>query len=549
MLGPFIFRIALSVMALSGLPTALAAPDALKPANEGVFGLLPAQNFRLTTGECGDCQALPQALWFFRHEPIAVPLPGQLIAGFSRTQRIRDDVASWHAETPPGLVPEYPPLVWVGATTVAAGGTIDPSGTRLRVGNADMALALTPRHSLNRAYYNEASTAFFSQRTVHARGQWETNHFVARTLWPEDFRLPATPAFRPVAANAHGLRERVREQDHGGARAAFAVETLWQRPGAKAASPGSPVIGFVLNGAQGDDDEAHGGHFATAVGRIGQNGEMHDWLVANYYTLDSESEKGILAAPVPLDNYFADLNSGQSWYRPSYMLVAVLRTPRTAVHIQSALGRIFNQFYRHQFSYQHARANCSGITVSALRALDWNVPARGAEGWWKAIAGLPIVSLATASLTKGKAVFDYFTEDQTRLYPAAAFEEIGADLLHLAQGTTSRNLTGFEKMLADDIDALLFVRIPQLPSSRAWGDYPIVNSGEYQARIPRRAEDRQIVPVGPRPFPKDFIDPEAPAERPLRSDYAVAAYALALAGLGWLGWRRFRQARKPDSDS
>jgi hypothetical protein len=104
-------------------------------------------------------------------------------------------------------------------------------------------------------------------------------------------------------------------------------------------------------------------------------------------------------------------------------------------------------------------------------------------------------------------------------------------------------------MLADDIDALHFVRIPQLPSSRAWGDYPIVNSREYQARIPRKTKDRQIVPVGPRPFPKDFIDPEAPAERPLRSDYAVTAYALALAGLAWLGWRRFRRGQKPDSDS
>lgn len=549
MLGHFILRIALSAMASSGLPAALAAPDALQPANEGAFGLLPAQNFRLTTGECGDCQAIPQALWFFRHEPIAVPLPGQPISGFSRTRRVRDDVASWHAEKPPGSVMEYPPLVWVGAPTVAAGAVIDPTGTRLRIGKTEMALAFTPRHPLNRAYYNEASTAFFKQRTVHTRGQWEASRFVARTLWPEDFRLPATPVFRPLAANALALRKRVREQDRGGANTAFSVETLWQRPGADTASPGSPVIGFILNGAQGDDDEAHGGHFASAIGRIGENGAIHDWLVANYYTLDSESEKGILAAPVPLDNYFADLNSGQAWYRPSYMLVAVLRDPRTAVHVQSALGRIFNQFYRHQFTYQHARANCSGITVSTLRALDWNVPARGPEGWWKAIAGLPIVSLATGSLTKGKAIFDYFTEDQTRLYPAAAFEEIGADLLHLAQGTTSRKLTGFETMLAEDIDALLLVRIPQLPSSRAWGDYPIVNSREYQARIPKKKEDRKIVPVGPRPFPKDFIDPEAPAERPLRSDYAVTAYALALAGLGWLGWRSFRRGRKPDSGS
>ena len=84
----------------------------------------------------------------------------------------------------------------------------------------------------------------------------------------------------------------------------------------------------MLNGAQGDDDEAHAGHFALVTGRVQDDGAIGDWLVNNFYTLDTESEKGILAAPVPLDNYLADLNAGQAWYRPSYMLVAVL--PPTA---------------------------------------------------------------------------------------------------------------------------------------------------------------------------------------------------------------------------
>ena len=33
---------------------------------------------------------------------------------------------------------------------------------------------------------------------------------------------------------------------------------------------------------------------------------------------------------LPMDNYLMDLNSGQSYYRPSYMLVAVLKHPDTA---------------------------------------------------------------------------------------------------------------------------------------------------------------------------------------------------------------------------
>ena len=84
------------------------------------------------------------------------------------------------------------------------------------------------------------------------------------------------------------------------------------------------MLAFIVNGAQGDDDEAHAGHFAIVTGRIADDGAIGDWLVNNFYTLDAESEKGIIAAPVPLDNYLADLNSGQAYYRPSHLLVAVL---------------------------------------------------------------------------------------------------------------------------------------------------------------------------------------------------------------------------------
>ena len=140
---------------------------------------------------------------------------------------------------------------------------------------------------------------------------------------------------------------------------------------------GKPVIGLMVNGAQGDDDEAHGGHFAIVTGRVQADGSIDDWLVNNFYSLDVESEKGIIAAPVPLDNYLADLNSGQGWYRPTTMLVAVLDDERAAVLVQSALNRVFNQFYRHQLVYYHPNQNCASISVDTLRALGWDVPARG----------------------------------------------------------------------------------------------------------------------------------------------------------------------------
>ena len=135
------------------------------------------------------------------------------------------------------------------------------------------------------------------------------------------------------------------------------------------------------------------------------------------------------------------------------------------------------------------------------------------------------------SLKQGKALFDYLTEDRTRLYPAAAFEEIAADLLRLASGQGARALSDFERLLADEVTEILLVRIPQFPSSRAWGDWPVESSVEYAARVPTDPAQRQIIPVPPRPFPAELRDPRMPSEPPLRSDYAVLAWALAIVAL------------------
>ncbi|MBC8040760.1 MAG: hypothetical protein H7Y06_09475 [Opitutaceae bacterium] len=139
------------------------------------------------------------------------------------------------------------------------------------------------------------------------------------------------------------------------------------------------VLAFMLNGAQGDDDESYGGHFAVATGQFGAKGEWGDWLVNNFYNLGSVSEKGIIAATLPMDAYMADLNSGQSWYRPSYMLVAVLKAGRAAALYQEAIGRVFHHFYRQDFEYRHAGANCAGLSMDTLRSIGWRLPRLGAE--------------------------------------------------------------------------------------------------------------------------------------------------------------------------
>jgi hypothetical protein len=492
------------------------------------YGLLAATEFCVTTGDCADCGGLPSALWYFRAETIAVPLPAARAASYDPTLPVRDDVAAWAAATPLSAPPELPPLIWLGAPEVRRDAAVAADGGALTTAGETLALRLAPRLPLNRSWFDATSAAFFHGRPVKMRGIREGGAFVARSLWPQDFRLPEAPRPEALAGGAAAIRAWVRSEPQGGARSPFAVTSAWRRPGADSPRAGQAVLAAILNGAQGDDDESHGGHFALITGRVGPAGAIDDWLVNNFYTLDAESEKGILAAPVPLDNYLGDLNSGQAWYRPSYMVVAVLREARAANFVQSALGRVYNQFYRHQFSYQHARANCAGISIATLRTLGWPVPVRGPESWPKAVAALPLVALKERSLKRGKAVFDYLTEDRTRLYPAAAFEEVAADLLRLAAGQAGHSPSPLEQALANDIDEILLVRLPQFPSSRAWGDWPVDSSGEYRARVPRDPAEHQIIPVAPRPFPADLRDPRSPREPLLRSDYAVIAGVLAL---------------------
>lgn len=492
------------------------------------YGLFPAEHFVVTCGHRAGGAALPQALWYFRDETIAVPVPGMPLAGYAPDLSLAADLAAWQGQNAIGADAGYPPLVWLGAPEVLRHATLAADGRQLPLADGALDLRLVPRLPLNRSWFDASSIAFFHGQPLKLRGWHEHGIFVARTFWPESFVLPEQASVLPLAAKPAAVRDWLRAPPQGGGRQPFSVESVWRRAGSAGAQPGQPLFGLMLNGAQGDDDEAHSGHFAVMTGRVGEGGAIDDWLVNNFYTLDAESEKGILAAPVPLDNYLGDLNAGQAWYRPSWLLVATLRRPDAAVHVQAAFGRVFNQFYRHQFAYQHARANCAGISISTLRALGWQVPARGGESWLTAIFGLPLLALRDRSLAKGKAMFDYLTEDRTRLYPAVSFAEAGADLLRLVRGKAGRQLGDFERRLAEDIDEILLVRVPQFPSSRAWGESPAENSVEYRARVPKDPAQRQIIPVPPRPFPPELRDPRSPKEAPLRSDYAVAAWVVVL---------------------
>ena len=510
----------------------------MAPANaRGAFGLYPATDFRLTDGHCADCAAPPAALWYFERETIAVPLPGRPLAGYATGVRTFDDVRAWQAAQPADAPLDYPPLVWVEAPQTVRSAMLSADARVLDVDGAPRALRLVDRIPLNRSYFDASSARFFAARPVTVRGTLAGDGaLVARTLWPEDFRLRDLPPFRTEAPGgdaAATLRQWMRETPRGGAQSPYATWTAWQRPGLEGDLTGRTVLAFMVNGAQGDDDEAHGGHFAIVTGRVAADGDIGDWLVNNFYTLDAESEKGIIAAPLPLDNYLADLNSGQAWYRPSYMLVAVLSHARAAALVQSALGRVYNQFYRHQLVYYHPTENCASISVDTLRALGWDVPARGPTSRTLAWAAFPFIAAKEMSVVKAKLAFDYLHADQTRLLPAVALEEIYASLSAIARNRGANAYAGgpLVQMLAQDLEALVFVRFPQLPSSRAWGDAPAVSTWEYKTRVPSDPALAQIVPVPPRPFPERLRDADLLPPPRHASDVAAATWAGVLLAL------------------
>lgn len=529
------------------------AEPAVRPAlAAGSLGLFPAADFRLVPGTCADCPTPKEALWYFRDDFIAVPGAGTNSAGFSAGVPAQEDVRRWYAAAGPAELQARPSLVWVGSPSVIANARLQASGDALRLADGAIAhFVVTPKIPTNLSYYDASTAKFFAQRALRIRGSVSQDAagkqtVVARTIWPQDYVIDAAASKLAPLAGGETLTGLVRQT---GNAARYETRLLWERnPGQARNWDKLAALGVMLNGAQGDDDEAHGGHFAIVTGRGSARGEWSDWLVNNFYNLDSFSEKGIVASMVPMDNYLADLNSGQAYYRPSYMLVALMRSDRAVYAYQGAVARVYNHFYRHDFRYRHAGANCAGISIDTLRSLGWNIPVRGATSYAKAAVAYPYMALKEMSFDSGKSAFDYLSEEQTRLYPAVAFDAIGNDLLQLAgaQPAARRATSAYEELLKSEVEAIIFVRIPQIPSSRAVGSFPVASIDEYMQRTPQDRAQWKIVPVGPRPFPAEFV---SAATEPAKQNNGALPVTAGLLLAGILGvravWRR--RARKAQS--
>lgn len=523
-----------------------SSATSVTPAQSGVFGLYNGADFRITNDACKDRQAPKQSLWHFENDWIATPVAGVPAAGMARGVKAQDDVRQWYANaqgTERNGGEGRPNMLWMGAPQRAQGVTLSADGSQISFAEGKaMPLRLVERIPTNLSYYNARSTSYFAARPLNMRGEVRDGAFVARTIWPQDWSIKGSKFAADPMRPGESLLGLVRKYESGRDET-FEARVLWERsPGAAASGQGRAVLGLMLNGAQGDDDEAHGGHFAVVTGRHDNTSDMSDWMVNNFYNLTSNSEKGIVASILPIDNYMADLNSGQSWYRPSYMLVAVLKSDRAARAYQGAISRVYNHFYRRDFFYHHTGMNCVGISVDTLRTLGWNIPMEGATSHLKAVVAYPFKSVTDMSFASGKQAYDYLSEEKSRLYPAVAFDAAGRDLLQIATGAGGATAdNALRSLLHNDLEAVIFARLPQLPSSRAYGNYPAASLDEYRDRMPKDKAMWKIVPVTPRPFPQALIEADTLKDEPTPPWMPAAVAGGVLALLWW--WRRARRDR------
>jgi hypothetical protein len=548
--GKLAQAICLALMAGSMSSHAAPAAAVKNATDSGYFGLFPANSFLEANGSCTDCVDLKQGMWYFRDEVVALPKPGFTMAGFSKTAHQNEDVREWYASGDAKKL-DYPSLIWIGSQHVIDTVTMSPDLKQLKTSDGDtINLELVPKIATNRSYFDASSQEFFKSRSVKLRGNYmpgtgtASPSFIARTIWPKDFAIDPNKLTAAPLSDKESPKSFV-QADDGGAKGQFTTRLIWERHLNQVRNwQDKAVLGIMLNGAQGDDDESMGGHFAVATGRYQQDGDWSNWMVNSIYNLDSFSEKGIVAAMTPMDNYLMDLNSGQQYYRPSYMLVAVLNDARTVQAYQGGIERTYNHFYRHDFVYEHASANCAGIGMDVFTHLGWHIPERGPTGYLKAIGAYGYLAAKDKSLASGRKIYDYLTEEQTRLLPAVAFDAAGQDLLSLVQGKATRGLTPYEQQLHDDVEALVLVRIPQVPSSRVFGSNPVFSFEEYMKRTPADHSKWKIVPVDARPFPHELRDGLA-LEEPTKSSVPgpiATIIAILVLGIGY-GIRKRLQKR------
>ena len=275
------------------LPVVTQPPPPTSASSDDLLGPYPAGDFVISTGRSGKGSAIPQALWYFKDDVIAIPRTGRPVAGFA-----------------PGLDGEGRRRSLGGharAREIDRLSTADLGcSTRRDSRRALERGCLSPRRRRQvvglRARTEDCAQPVLFQHIVgcisqcpHAdrpRHRRMTAGSSAVRLWPDDFRVDLAAPTRHVAATPRGIRQLVREEPQGGAQSAFAATTLWERTPARALGTTSRCSRSCSMARRATMTRPTAATSRSSPVASVDDGAMGNWLANNFYTLDSYSEKG-----------------------------------------------------------------------------------------------------------------------------------------------------------------------------------------------------------------------------------------------------------------
>lgn len=455
------------------------------------YGIYPQNEFRLEHSKCTNCLYEKYINWYFSNEYFYAPSASTKAPVVNTSKSGLDDlVENEHT---------LPAVVWVGAKDKISNASILPKDSVIIDNdlNKQFKYRLPVKMEGVVNFWDSSSDDFFSKRNVRVTGEIQDQFFLTKTFWPIDYKLSIdSPA--EALSNQEFIESFVREPVDF--KTPYTQTVLWKN----ASSFNAPkyIVAFVLNGGEGNG--RNGGHFSIGTGILEKDGDYSSILINNFYNL-SDNDKGIIAAPTPLDKYLGDVNSGQSFYRSTYITFAVFDSPKVPQQIQSALNRLYVHYYRGDFDYHPALNNCSGISLDVVRALGWNVSANYPDYWWLSYIAYSYALLKNRDIDLAQTAMYFVGEESTRLLPAQVFKHITLDLLSIASNRSVSN-TPMVNSIQKDLSSIHLVRIPQFPSARFLGEPPVFSVQEYLKRGRVSADQVNTNVFKSKPLPESYLD-------------------------------------------
>ena len=189
----------------------------------------------------------------------------------------------------------------------------------------------------------------------------------------------------------------------------------------------------------------------------------------------------------------------------------VMKDERTPLRFQEKFKDAYADYYAQRTKYDKTTNPCTALIVDPVRSEGWRVPETGKTPSLIAHAIAKLASLGAKDPEMEAGLYQVLRQEATHLYPRAAFTSAAGDVLTMtgAYGVepVGREYNELEKAIQDDLEAVYWVRLPQIPSSRALGRDPAGGFLDYFGRVPMDRSKWQTVPTAPRPFPPPGIHP------------------------------------------